>query len=69
MAPIDSKPPPEGSNSMISLRDLLDNDLPSSKVAAHALLALYAQIDPEQADAALFALIAWLRIRHPLKNK
>jgi nicotinic acid phosphoribosyltransferase len=51
---------------MISLRDLLDNDLPSSKTAAHALIALYSQIDQEQADPQLFALVAWLKVRHPL---
>lgn len=54
---------------MISLRDMLDNDLPSSKTAAHALIALYSRIDQEQADAALFALVAWLKIRHPITAK
>lgn len=51
---------------LISLRHLLDNDLPNSRIAAHALMALYSQIEDEQADPQLFALIAWLRIRHPL---
>lgn len=50
----------------ISLRDMLDQDLPSARAAAHALIALYSQIEDEQADAQLFALIAWCRVRHPL---
>lgn len=51
---------------MTSLRDLLDQDLESARAAAHALMALYSQIEDEQADAQLFALIKWLRVRHPL---
>lgn len=53
---------------MISLRDMLDTNAPEARTAAHALMALYAQIPDEKADAQLYAFVKWLHVRHPLDN-
>lgn len=51
---------------MISLLDMLDTDAPEAKAAARALRALYESVDENEADAALFSLIKWINVRHPV---
>lgn len=49
-----------------NIRDLFDSDV--AKLTAHSLIDLYDSNRAENdklADPQLFALIAWLRIRHP----
>lgn len=53
---------------MISLRDMLDTDAQEAKAAARALIALYEHVKDDEADAALFALVKWLHVRHPVSK-